>query len=113
MTMTNEDLKLIRKFDEIRQKGYYCNGGEVTAVYNRVLNKKVPSTNCSSCIRQRIQELVNAANQFEKMMEIENKAISSPSESKTQEELMKEKMARVRAARKPKNDAIEDARQAK
>ena len=113
MTMTNEDLKLIRKFDEIRQKGYYCNGGEVTAVYNRVLNKSVPSTNCGSCIRQRIQELVNAANQFEKMMEKENKAISSPSESKTSDELMKEKMARVRAARKPKNDAIEDAQQAK
>ena len=102
MTMTNEDLKLIRKFDEIRQKGYYCNGAEVTAVYNRVLNKSVPSTNCGSCIRQRIQELVNAANKFEKMMEIENKAISSPSESKTQVEGTTIKEAPKKAVGRPK-----------
>lgn len=102
MTMTNEDLKLIRKFDEIRQKGYYCNGAEVTAVYNRVLNKSVPSTNCGSCIRQRIQELVNAANQFEKMMEKENKAISSHTESKTQVEGTTIKEAPKKAVGRPK-----------
>ena len=34
-------------------------------VYNRVLNKRLPSTNCGSCIRQRIQEMVTALNKEE------------------------------------------------
>lgn len=78
-TFTNDDVKLVEKFIQIKNKGYYCNGGEVTSVYNRILGKNVPSTNCSSCIRTRISELENALNRFKKTMEIntpteENKA---------------------------------------
>lgn len=55
--MTEDDIKLIEKFIDIRNKGYYANGGQVTEVYNRVLNKNLRPSNCSSCIRQRINEL--------------------------------------------------------
>lgn len=83
MTITSEDVKLIEKFIKIKNSGYYCNGGEVTAVYNRVLGKNVQSTNCSSCIRQRIGELENALNRFKKQMEVdtpkeENNASTEP-----------------------------------
>lgn len=131
MKWTNDDVKMVEKFIQIRNKGYYCDGGQLTQVYNRVLEKNVPPTNCGSCMRQRIGELENALNQFKKQMElsgftnaddysnevnaireeIENKAISSSPESKTKDEVMKEKMAKVRAARKPKNDASEDTQQ--
>ena len=82
-TFTSEDIKLVEKFIQIKNKGYYCNGGEVTSVYNRILGKNVPSTNCSSCIRQRINELETALNHFKKTMEIntpkeENNASTEP-----------------------------------
>lgn len=109
MKWTNDDVKLVEKFIQIKNKGYYANGGELTVVYNRVLEKNVPPTNCGSCIRARITELENALNQFKKQME--NKAISSPPETKTKDEVMKERMAKVRAARKPKNDASEVTQQ--
>lgn len=67
-TLTDEDLKLIRKFDELKQRGFYCDSTLLTQVYNRVLGKHVNSTNCGSCIRARISELVDAANKIERMM---------------------------------------------
>ena len=109
MKFTKEDIEKIEKFISIKNRGYYANGGELTVVYNRVLEKNVPPTNCGSCIRQRIQELENALNQFKKQME--NKANSSSPETKTKDEVMKERMAKVRAARKPKNDASEVTQQ--
>lgn len=63
--ISEEDRLKIRKFEEIKNKGMYASGVEVTEVYNRVLNKRLPSTNCGSCIRQRVQEMVNALNKEE------------------------------------------------
>ena len=39
---------------------------------------------------------------MERQLEIENKAVPEPSEALSQEEVMKERMAKVRAARKKK-----------
>jgi hypothetical protein len=63
--ISETDREKIRKFEEIKNKGMYASGVEVTEVYNRVLNKRLPSTNCGSCIRQRVQEMVNALNKEE------------------------------------------------
>lgn len=109
MKWTNDDVKLVEKFIQIKNKGYYANGGELTVVYNRVLEKNVPPTNCGSCIRARITELENALNQFKKQME--NKAISSPSETNSDGEVNKDKGKAAKAARKPKNDASEVTQQ--
>ena len=73
MKFTDEDVKKIEKFIEIKQKGYYCNGAELTEVYNRVLEKKATPTNCGSCIRQRISELEQALNRFKKELETNTK----------------------------------------
>lgn len=104
MKWTDEDINLVEKFIDIRNKGYYCDGGQLTQVYNRVLEKNAPPTNCGSCMRQRISELEIALRQHRKTIEvanneIENKVVSSDSESKTKEELMKERMEKARAAR--------------
>ena len=42
MRFTSEDVKLVEKFIEIKNKGYYCDGGQLTEVYNRVLEKEEP-----------------------------------------------------------------------
>lgn len=128
-TFTKEDIDKIRKFKEIKSKGYYCSGKEVTDLHNRVLGTRLASTNCGSCISQRISALVAALERFEKQMEIsgftdtneyltaldieadlkssESVSDSQPTTTKvdenkelTEAEKMKEKMAKVRAARK-------------
>ena len=70
MKWTNEDVVLVEKFIDIRNRGYYCDGGQLTEVYNRVLEKSAPPTNCGSCMRARISELETALNQFKKTLEV-------------------------------------------
>lgn len=67
MNITQEDIKLIEKFIEIKNKGYYADGGQVTSVYNRVLGKNANITNCGSCLRGRVNELEAALNRFKEI----------------------------------------------
>lgn len=103
---SDEDIKKVERFIEIKNKGMYCDGNQLTEVYNRVLEKKVPPTNCGSCLRQRVSELENALNHYKaseakKQEEVDN----TPQEEnkaavEAQNEDMKARMAKVRAARK-------------
>ena len=70
MKWTNEDVTMVEKFIEIKNKGYYCDGGQLTEEYNRDLEKNVPPTNCGSCMRARISELETALNSFKKTLEV-------------------------------------------
>lgn len=114
MKWTNDDIKLVEKFIEIKNKGYYVDGGQLTQVYNRVLEKNVGVTNCGSCLRQRVNELELALNQFKKTIEVVPEASEAVSEvgvdnvpqeenkALTEAEKMKERMAKVRAAKNVK-----------
>lgn len=73
MIWTDEDVKLVEKFIEIRNKGYYVSGEQLTEVYNRVLNKRVNVTSCGSCLRQRVNELADALDRFKRQLEVEKK----------------------------------------
>ena len=92
---TDEDIKLVKKFIEIKNKGYYCDGRQLTEAYNRLLNKSVNVTQCGSCLRQRVRELEGA---LEHARELEKQA----AEKKAEEN--KAKMAKVREARKKKDE---------
>ena len=83
-TWTSEDVQLVEKFIDIRNRGYYASGEQLTEVYNRVLNKRVNPTNCGSCIRQRINELEEALNRFKRQiaLEEEQKKAEEPKETK-------------------------------
>ena len=72
-TWTKEDIELVEKFIEIKNKGYYVDGKQLTDVYNRVLNKKVNVTNCGSCLRGRTNELEAALNQLKAKLAKEEK----------------------------------------
>lgn len=71
MNFTKEDIEKIEKFIEIKNKGYYCDGTQLTEVYNRVLDKRVNVTNCGSCLRGRVQELENALNHYKEQLKRE------------------------------------------
>lgn len=80
MIWTDKNVRLVEKFIDIRNRGLYCSGEQLTRVYNEVFEKNVHVTNCSSCMRQRISELEKALNKFKKQMELENKAQEAPKE---------------------------------
>lgn len=67
ITWTKEDIELVEKFIEIRNRGYYVSGEQLTSAYNRILHKNVNPTNCSSCLRQRVNELAEALERFKRL----------------------------------------------
>lgn len=69
MKWSKEDIELVEKFIDIRNRGYYCDGAQLTQVYNRVLEKNVNVTNCGTCLRVRVGELEAALNQFKALSE--------------------------------------------
>lgn len=70
MKWNNEDVVLVEKFIDIRNRGYYADSAQLNDVYNRVLEKNVAPTSCGSCMRARISELETALNQFKKTLEV-------------------------------------------
>lgn len=105
MKFTKEDIERIEKFIEIKNKGYYADGGQVTEVYNRVLERNVNVTNCGSCLRGRIQELENALNHFKSLSEavkIEEKVDNTPDENKASESPKNEVVVEKRRVGRPK-----------
>lgn len=67
ITFTKEDIELVEKFIDIKNRGYYCSGEELTKVYNRILHKNVNVTNCGTCLRGRVSELEAALKYFKEM----------------------------------------------
>lgn len=67
MNWTKEDIELVEKFIDIKNRGYYCDGTQLTQVYNRVLGKNVNVTNCGTCLRGRVSELEAALNRFKEI----------------------------------------------
>ena len=107
MKWNKEDIEKVEKFIEIRSKGFYVDGTQLTEVYNRVLEKNVNPTNCGSCLRQRVNELSEALERFKRFSEASKQ--DEPTTTKVEEnkglteaEKMKEKMAKVRAAKNKK-----------
>ena len=100
---TSEDVKLVEKLIDLKNRGFYASGQEVTDLHNKVLGTRLASTNCSACIRQRITALETALNAFKRAVELEKKQEPTP-ENKPKEIDMKERMEKVRAARKQKKE---------
>lgn len=65
MKITDEDKELILKLENIRQRGLYCSSNTLRDLYNRVFETNWKGTSCSSCMRQKISELVKALTKWE------------------------------------------------
>lgn len=97
MKWTNDDVIMVEKFIDIKNKGFYCDGKQLTDVYNRVLEKNAPPTNCGSCMRARINELETALNQFKKTLEVKEEA---QNESVRKEQALQEPKAKITKTKK-------------
>lgn len=105
MKFTKEDISLIEKFVEIRNKGYYADGGQVTDVYNRVLERNVNVTNCGSCLRGRITELEDALRRFKSLAKQQE---TEEVNNDTQEENKPAVEPKNEADKADKNEVIEE-----
>ena len=69
MIFTEKDKEAVRKFIQIKNRGYFVNSKTLQDVYNRVLEKNLNPTNCGSCLRARVTELEKALRQWEEIKE--------------------------------------------
>jgi hypothetical protein len=86
------DILVMETFIQLVKRGSRISGTEITELYNKVFNKNLKPTNCSSCINQRYKELKNAYDNFMKLLKEEEekaKALEVLDElmTPTQEEL--------------------------
>lgn len=105
MNWNQEDIKLVEKFIEIKNKGYYCDGMQLTQVYNRVLGKNVNVTNCGTCLRGRVSELEAALNQFKEMakkQELAQEALKKDEQATVKEDENKEPTVEKKRVGRPK-----------
>ena len=65
MVISEEDRELIRKFEAIKKKGLYVQSAQMQKVYNRIFETNMAATSCGTCIRGRINKLVDALNKLE------------------------------------------------
>lgn len=86
-----EDREKIEKFAEAKNRNYRVSSSEVTNIYNKILNKNVRNTGCSSCLRQRISELERKLKQE---LEAEAKAAEETAEMKEENKEDKPKRGR-------------------
>lgn len=112
MIFTEKNKEAVKKFIQIRNRGYYCSGEQVTKVYNEVFGQNKPNTNCSSCLRQRISELEKALRQWEEQerKEAEKKAQEALKEedpTPIKEEAKEEPTEPKKRGRKPKKEKEE------
>lgn len=62
----NETLKAnVRKYIDIRNKGYYADATALTNDYNKVMGTKRSVTHCGSCLRNMVNELETALKAYE------------------------------------------------
>ena len=87
MNWTKEDIELVEKFIDIKNRGYYCDGTQLTQVYNRVLGKNVNVTNCGTCLRGRVSELEAALKYFKEMCKKQEEAEIKASEALKEDEV--------------------------
>ena len=111
MIFTEKNKEAVKKFIQIRNRGYYCSGEQVTKVYNEVFGQNKPNTNCSSCLRQRISELEKALKQWEakEAKEAEIKAQEALKEEATTDTKAEEEkpVETKKRGRKPKKEKEE------
>lgn len=77
MEISSSDIKLVEQFHDILNRGFYCDSNAVTELYNKLIRNPqglqlAQPTNCASCLRRRILELVDFVTNVKKQSKDEN-----------------------------------------
>ena len=71
------DILVMETFIQLVKRGSRISGTDITELYNKVFNKNLKPTNCSSCINQRYKELKNAYYNFINLLKEEEEKSKS------------------------------------
>ena len=77
MTLSSEDVRLVEQFHDILNRGYFCDSKQVTEEFNKLIRipqglTPVNVTNCATCLRRRILELVDFVSKIKENSKNEN-----------------------------------------
>ena len=77
MEISSSDIKLVEQFHSILNRGFYCDSKQVTDEYNKLIRipqglTPVNVTNCATCLRRRILELVDFVSKIKENSKNEN-----------------------------------------
>lgn len=77
MTISSSDIKLVEQFHDILNRGYFCDSKQVSDEYNKLIRipqglTPVNVTNCATCLRRRILELVDFVSKIKENSKNEN-----------------------------------------
>ena len=77
MEISSSDIKLVEQFHDILNRGYFCDSKQVSDEYNKLIRipqglTPVNVTNCATCLRRRILELVDFVSKIKENSKNEN-----------------------------------------
>ena len=77
MEISSDDIRLVEQFHDILNRGYFCDSKQVSDEYNKLIRipqglTPVNVTNCATCIRRRILELVDFVTNVKNKSKVEN-----------------------------------------
>ena len=77
MEISSDDIRLVEKFHDILNRGYYADSQQVTSLFNKLIRipqglTPVNVTNCATCLRRRILELVDFVSKIKEDSKNEN-----------------------------------------
>lgn len=77
MTISSDDIRLVEQFHDILNRGFFCDSKQVSDEYNKLIRipqglTPVNVTNCATCIRRRILELVDFVTKIKEESNNEN-----------------------------------------
>ena len=77
MEISSDDIRLVEQFHDILNRGYFCDSKQVSDEYNKLIRipqglTPVNVTNCATCIRRRILELVDFVSKIKENSKNEN-----------------------------------------
>lgn len=71
---TEENIKMVERFIDIKNRGLYCSSQQLQNVYNQVFGVNMATTTCGSCLRKRVCDLEKALASWRKEQEKETQA---------------------------------------
>ena len=77
MEISSDDIRLVEQFHDILNRGYFCDSKQVTDEFNKLIRipqglTPVNVTNCATCLRRRILELVDFVSKIKEKTNNEN-----------------------------------------
>jgi len=87
MRITSDDVTMLEKLINAKNKGLGVNATEVCNLYDRIMGKPCRRTTCSGCLKGYITAMESRFNKWKKELELAEEADNKPVEEPKEEEV--------------------------